>query len=94
VPRPPTDRCSSRDTEGASPGAPDATGHRSRFGIAAYSAENNALPFHPRPAPADLGGQVEPVVVDHSSNVYARQTTQGTIEVDTATHLGRYVPRP
>jgi hypothetical protein len=60
----------------------------------AYSAENNALPFHPRPAPANLGRHVDPVVVDHSSNVYARQTTQGTIEVDTATHVGRYVPRP
>jgi hypothetical protein len=60
----------------------------------AYSAENNALPFHPRPAPANLGGPVDPIIVDHSSSVYARQTTHGTIEVDTATHVGRYVPRP
>lgn len=59
----------------------------------AYSAENNALPFHPRPAPTSLGGPVDPVVVDHSSNVYARQTTRGRIEVDTVTHAGRYVPR-
>lgn len=59
----------------------------------AYSAENNALPFHPRPAPTDLGGQVDPVEVDHSSNVYTRKTTQGMIEVDTSTHVGRYVPR-
>jgi hypothetical protein len=60
----------------------------------AYSAENNALPFHPRPTAPNLGGPVDPLVVDHSSNIYARQTTQGRIEVDTATHVGRYVPRP
>jgi hypothetical protein len=60
----------------------------------AYSAENNALPLHPRPSPTNLGGSIDPVVVDHSANVYARQTTQGRIEVDTATHRGRYVPRP
>lgn len=32
-------------------------------------------------------------MVDHRSNIFARQTTQGRIEVDTATHVGRYVPR-
>jgi hypothetical protein len=59
-----------------------------------YSADNNALPFHPRPMANSLGGQLDPLAVDHRSSVYRRQTTQGMIEVDTATHLGRYVPSP
>lgn len=59
-----------------------------------YSADTSALTFHPRPSPANLGGSIDPVAVDHRSSVYARQTTQGRIEVDTATHVGRYVPHP
>lgn len=59
-----------------------------------YSADSNALPFHPRPSAPSLGGPVEPVAVDHRSSVYSRSTTLGRIEVDTAVHLGRYVPSP
>lgn len=59
-----------------------------------YSSENDALPFHPRPAPANLGNEIDPIAVAHSSSVYSRKTTQGTIEVDTVMHLGRYVPGP
>jgi hypothetical protein len=57
-----------------------------------YSADTNALPFHPRPNPTNLGDEIHPLQVVHNGSLQQRATTRGMIQVDTTTHVGQYVP--
>lgn len=58
-----------------------------------YSAGDNNLPFRPRPDPGDVGsGFTSPV--SHSPPVHNRTTNAGTVEVNTESHTGSFVPAP
>jgi hypothetical protein len=59
-----------------------------------FSAETSTLPLRARPAPTGLGESVLPLAVSHRGSVHRRATTTGTIQVNTATHLGQFIPGP
>jgi hypothetical protein len=56
-----------------------------------FSALDNNLPYRKRPDVGEIGSAFISFAVSHNSPLHTRTTTRGTIEVNTDTHMGRFI---
>ncbi|MFI3185654.1 MAG: Ig-like domain-containing protein [Methylococcaceae bacterium] len=61
-------------------------------GFSSWGTCSNALPFHVRSNLGDIGEYISPVVhpLLNAQPLYSRETTLGTIEIDTSAHTGTF----
>lgn len=56
-----------------------------------FSSDTNALPFHSRPDPGNIGDAIVPLSVTHTNPLHTRSTLGGYIQVDSTNHVGQFV---